>query len=55
MSVVQLLDNERLKLYKYFSDNEQSAISASSSVLVMIFVLSGQFIAEIYHELPTNE
>jgi len=25
-----------------FSDNEQSAFSASSSVLVMIFVLSGQ-------------
>lgn len=37
-----------------FNGNEQSAISAYSSVLEMIFVLNGQFIAEIYHELPTN-
>jgi len=35
-------------------DNEHSVISASWIVLVMVFVLSRQFIAEIYHELPTN-
>ena len=38
-----------------FDENKHSVISASSRVLVMVFVLSGQFIAEIYHELPTNE